>query len=149
MNPSRLLLGAVVALMLNLAAAKGAEDPALQGLDATKRRVVAAYLARQQSDGMTSSPDQAIALSDDRILLRWTSYFGNSQASTVSLLERGTKGWHLAGKAELRGTVTQMSVDGDVVRIDAVTTGPNDARCCPTVRVVQRFRLARGLPPLR
>jgi len=139
----------VAALLLSSSAARGVEDPALKGLDATQRRVVAAYMSRQQSDGSTSSPDRAVVLPDGRIVVQWTSYFGNSQASTVSLLEHATKGWRLAGEAQLRGTVSKMSIDGAVVRFEALTTGPNDARCCPSVQIVQRFQLTRGLPPLR
>lgn len=129
--------------------AHAADDDGLKALDATQKNVVAAFLKRQGGDGVAPSADRAFITSDGRILLLWTAYFGNSQASSLALLERGPKGWRQAGKAELRGTIEQFRLTGDEVRVDALTTGPNDPRCCPTVKVVQRFSIAGKLAPMR
>lgn len=129
--------------------AHAAGDDGLKALDATQKKVVAAFLQRQGGDGNAPSADRAFITTDGRILLLWTAYFGNSQASNLALLERGPKGWRQAGKAELRGSIEQFRLNGDEVRVDALTTGPKDPRCCPTVKVVQRFSLTGNLAPMR
>ena len=118
-------------------------------LTAAQKKVVAAFLKRQGGDGNAPTADRAVATADGRIVLLWTAYFGNSQASSLALLERGPKGWRQAGQAELRRNVEQMRLAGDEVQVHALTLGPKDARCCPTVKLVQRYSLARQLAPLR
>jgi hypothetical protein len=149
--PHRLLtaLLLVLALCLPQAPARAADDDGLKALDATQKKVVASFIQRQNGDGNSASAERAFVTADGRILLLWTSFFGNSQASALALLERGPKGWRQTGKAELRGTIQQIRLNGDEVRVDGLTTGPKDPRCCPTVKVVQRYSVARKLAPLR
>lgn len=148
--PHRPLAAILLALLLLLLPpAHAADGEGLAALDATQKKVVAAFLKRQAGDGNAPTADRAFVTADGRILLLWTSYFGNSQASSLALLEKGPKGWRQAGKAELRGNIEQIRVQGDEVRVDALTTGPKDPRCCPTVKLVQRFSVAKLLAPLR
>ncbi|MES2719083.1 MAG: hypothetical protein V4795_25205 [Pseudomonadota bacterium] len=146
---ARPLATSLLALALLLHPAHGADDNALKALDAAQKQGVAAFLKRQGGDGNPPSADQALVTADGRVLLQWTRYFGNSHASSLSLLERGPKGWRQAGQAELVGIVEQVRLDGDTVRVDALTLGPKDPRCCPTVKVVQRFSVASNLKPMR
>ncbi len=147
--PTRLFATSLLAAALLLPQAHAADDDGLKALDATQKKVVASFIKRQGSDGNNPSADRAWVTADGRILLLWTSYFGNSQASSLALLARGPKGWQQAGKAELRGNIEQVQLDGDAVRVDALTLAPKDPRCCPTLKLVQRFSVAGNLAPLR
>jgi len=45
---------------------------------------------------------------------------------------------------DLSGQIEKISVSGSTIRIDALTLGPKDARCCPTRRTQTIYRWTNG-----
>ena len=82
------------------------------------------------------------------IVVVWTSYFGNSYASSLSVLSVGRvegnkRLWREASTVEIVGSDPELDIRDASLSVDSMTLGPNDARCCPTKKV-HRERSYRG-----
>ncbi|HRY89345.1 MAG: hypothetical protein KIT28_09870 [Rubrivivax sp.] len=150
--------GAVIAaLLVGLIAAAPparAEDDALAALDAGQRRVVQKFLAKQAADGASASAD-AVRVHDldgdgqPEMVVVWTSYFGNSSASSLSVLavgriSDGKRLWREASTVPLDGIDPRLDIRGAALRVDTLTLGPKDARCCPTRKVHREWAYRGG-----
>jgi hypothetical protein len=139
--------GALLAALPWPAAAQ--PDP-LARLDASQRRVVQQFLRKSATDGTSGASAFAVELADiDRdgkaeMVLLWTAFFGNSSASQITLFTPRGTGWREAGSTDVWGYVERLSLEGAVIRIDTLMPGPKDARCCPSLKKVQRVHWEGG-----
>ena len=151
-NPAA-VVGAVLAGLLAAAPCARVADDALAALDAGQQRVVQKFIAKQGSDGNTARADSVRVHDLDgdgqpEIVVLWTAYFGNSSASSLSVLavgrvSQGKRLWREASTVQIDGIDPRLEIRGASLQVDSITLGPKDPRCCPT-RKVHRQWVYRG-----
>lgn len=149
MNRRSLLAWAALAgLPLGLRA-QTPPDP-LAALRVDQRRAVQAFVRRQGEPGDGSANAEQVIVVDldgngqPELAVWWTFYGPTFAYSGLGVLAATAKGWRIAGQSPLTGIVERMSVEGGAIRVDAKTLNKGDPRCCPTKKVVERFRWAGG-----
>ncbi len=147
-------------------AATAADDPLVK-LDAAQRRVVQQFLKKRSAPGEGQAQAHAVELADidgdgaPDIVLLWTLLGPTFASSTLTLIARPARpgatagatasatpstaaAWRETGSADIFGQAERLRVQGREILVDTLTLGPKDARCCPSVKKVQRLRWAAG-----
>lgn len=133
------------------AAAPAAPNPAelLATLDAAQRRAVQQVFRKNTSGGEGAQAD-ALAHGDldgdgkPEMVMLWTLLGPTYHRASVSVFTSAANGWREVGTADVLGQAQKLSLQGTLIRVDTLTAGPSDARCCPTRKSVQRLRLQAG-----
>ncbi|MFT3956683.1 MAG: hypothetical protein QM722_20550 [Piscinibacter sp.] len=121
--------------------------PAAHALDERgAMAVIEKFLAAQKLDGASASPGQHVItdLNGDGkpdIVLQWDVMGPTWSLPKLSvLIDQGRNYRTLT--TDLTGQIEKVSVSGAVIRLDTLTLGPKDARCCPTLKKQVRYRWA-------
>lgn len=129
--------------------AHGAADP-LSRLDAAQRRGVQEVLRKNSRRGEGDAQADAVEAADidgdgrPELVLLWTFLGPTFAWSRVTVLSQGSGGWRDVASADVNGQAERMRVQGREIAIETLTLGPRDARCCPSVRRVQRLHWRGG-----
>ncbi len=131
----------------------------LAKLDPAQRRVVQQLLKKRQAPGEGQAQADSVELADidgdgkPDIVLLWTLLGPTFASSSVTLVSRlmppsraggDAGGWRETARADVFGQAVRLRVQGREIVVDTLTLGPKDARCCPSVRQVQRLRWLDG-----
>ncbi len=149
MNRRQGLLGLAAAALPALSWAQAATPDPLATLDAGQQRAVREHLKSLARPGEGDAEASAVVTADldgdgrSEMVLWWT-FYGPTFAYSGLTVFAGPPRWRAAGRADLTGIVERVAVERGVIRVDAKTLGPNDARCCPTKAVVGRYRWSAG-----
>lgn len=127
----------VAAFLVMIPAAHALDD---QGAKA----VISKFLGSQRIEGFDVSPDRHVIadLNGDGkpdIVLIWIALgptYGYYKMSVF--LDQGRNYRTLT--TDLGGDVQKVAVNGSTIVIDMLTLGPNDPRCCPSVKAQRRFQ---------
>lgn len=108
--------------------------------------VIEKFLAAQKLDGASASPGPHVVtdLNGDGkpdIVLQWDVMGPTWSLPKLSVfIDQGRTYRTLT--TDLTGQIEKLSVNGAVIRLDTLTLGPKDARCCPTLKKQVRYRWA-------
>jgi hypothetical protein len=108
--------------------------------------VIEKFLAAQKLDGASASPGPHVVtdLNGDGkpdIVLQWDVMGPTWSLPKMSVfIDQGRTYRTLT--TDLTGQIEKLSVNGAVIRLDTLTLGPKDARCCPTLKKQVRYRWA-------
>lgn len=136
MNATRIALSVTLALGLHGGAV---------ALDAAQAdRLVKDYLKKQQTADMSSDVQQQVIadLNGDgqsEIVLLWSLLGPTYWYTHVSVLAPAGKGYG-AAKADITGMAETLRVERGSIVVDTKVLGKNDARCCPSLKKVVRFK---------
>lgn len=127
----------VVAFLLPVSATYALDDHGAKA-------VINKFIGAQKIEGADASPDRHVIadLNGDGkpdIVLLWNVLgptFGYTRLSIF--LDQGRNYRTLT--TDLPGHVEKLIVNGSTIVIDALTLGPKDPRCCPSVKMQQRFQ---------
>jgi len=128
---------ALIACLFPMPAAHALDD---QGAQA----VINKFLGSQKLDGASASPDRHVIADLDGdgrpdIVLIWAVLGPTSGYYKMSVfLDQGRNYRTLT--TNLSGDVQKLTVNGRTIVIDVLNLGPNDPRCCPSVKAQQRFQ---------
>ncbi|MGH7843876.1 MAG: hypothetical protein ACREQW_01710 [Candidatus Binatia bacterium] len=134
-------LSGLVALLLLMPAAHALDDNGAKA-------VIGKFIGAQKIDGADASADKHVIadLNGDGkpdIVLLWNVIGPTWGYSKMSIfLDQGKNYRTLT--TDLPGQVEKLTVKGSTILIDTLTPGPNDPRCCPTVKTQQRFQWTGG-----
>lgn len=119
--------------------------PAAHALDERgAMAVIEKFLAAQKLDGASASPSQHVVTDlngDGRqdIVLYWDVMGPTWSLPKLSVfIDQGRNYRTLT--TDLTGQIEKLSVNGPVIRLDTLTMGAKDARCCPSVKKQVRYR---------
>lgn len=122
-------------------------SPAAHALDERgAMAVIEKFLAAQKLDGASASPGPHVVtdLNGDGkpdIVLQWDVMGPTWSLPKLSVfIDQGRTYRTLT--TDLTGQIEKLSVNGGVIRLDTLTLGPKDARCCPTLKKQVRYRWA-------
>ncbi len=123
--------------------------PAAHALDERgAMAVIEKFLAAQKFEDASASPGQHVIadLNGDGkpdIVLQWDEMGATWSRPKLSVfIDQGRNYRTLT--TELTGHIEKLSVSGPVIRLDTLTLGPKDARCCPSVKKQVRYRWANN-----
>ena len=108
------------------------------------KAVISKFIGSQKIEGADASPDRHVIadLNGDGkpdIVLLWNVLGPTSGYTRLSIfLDQGRNYRTLT--TDLPGQVEKLTVNGSTIVIDSLTLGPKDPRCCPTVKLRQRFQ---------
>lgn len=121
--------------------------PAAHALDERgAMAVIEKFLAAQKLDGASASPGKHVitdlnADGKPDIVLQWDVMGPTWSLPKLSVfIDQGRNYRTLT--TDLTGQIEKLSVSGPVIRLDTLTLGPKDARCCPTLKKQVRYRWA-------
>ena len=129
-------LSGLVALLVPVSAVYALDDNGA-------RAVINKFIGSQKFEGADASPDRHVIadLNGDGkpdIVLLWNVLGPTSGYTKMSIfLDQGRNYRTLT--TDLPGQIERLTVKGSIIVIDALTLGPKDPRCCPTVKMQQRF----------
>lgn len=142
-----LTLAAVCAVAAAPALAQ--QDP-LDRLDGAQRKAVQTAMKRverEQSNGSAQVDAAHVADLDGdgrpELVVLWTFLGPTYWWSRVTLYQPAGSAWREGKSVAVDGQPQGLAVKGSEVHVATLTLGPNDPRCCPSRKGVQRFR-ARG-----
>lgn len=151
MNRRHLLLaGASAWLLAPSAVSAQAEADPLATLDSAQRRAVKAFLARHSTPREGGAQPTQVLLADmdgdghAELVLLWIFLGPTFAHSHVAVFTSSAAGWRDRAHADVLGQAQGMSIKGNEIRIASLTLGPNDGRCCPSVKAIQRLRWSAG-----
>ena len=130
-------LSILVAFLLLVPAANALDDNGAKA-------VINKFIGSQKIEGADASPDRYVIadLNGDGkadIVLLWNVLGPTSGYTRLSIfLDQGRNYRTLT--TDLSGQVERLTVKGSTIVIDALTLGPRDPRCCPTVKTRQVFQ---------
>jgi hypothetical protein len=116
--------------------------------DSAAKLVIAKFLSSQKiPDGPGSAGDYVIADLDGDgkadIVLLWDVMGPTYSLPKMTIfLDQGKTYRTLT--TDLWGQSQKLTVMGPMILVDTLTMGPNDPRCCPTLKMQLRFRWADG-----
>jgi LppP/LprE lipoprotein len=123
--------------------------PAAHALDERgAMAVIEKFLAAQKFEDASASPGQHVIadLNGDGkpdIVLQWDEMGATWSRPKLSVfIDQGRNYRTLT--TDLTGQIEKLSVSGPVIRLDTLTLGPKDARCCPSVKKQVRYRWANN-----
>jgi LppP/LprE lipoprotein len=123
--------------------------PAARALDERgAMAVIEKFLAAQKFEDASASPGQHVIadLNGDGkpdIVLQWDEMGATWSRPKLSVfIDQGRNYRTLT--TDLTGQIEKLSVSGPVIRLDTLTLGPKDARCCPSVKKQVRYRWANN-----
>jgi hypothetical protein len=140
----------VFALAALLPLGVAAQADPLAGLDKAQVRAVQQFLKKQSQPGQgDAQPDSAHASDLDgdgkpEVVLLWTFLGPTYGWSRVTLFTPAAQGWRHAASVDVAGQAQGLRLRGRDIEVDTLTLGPSDARCCPSVKHVQRIRWQGG-----
>ncbi|MBN9562614.1 MAG: hypothetical protein J0H14_18085 [Alphaproteobacteria bacterium] len=100
------------------------------------------YAYQENFRGMIPGMPQAITVASYTIE---SCNGGNNAFRTVGVFyeENGKVRQFMGPRHPISGPVS-VTIHGDRLTVHSLEYGPNDARCCPTVRHIANYRLANG-----
>ncbi len=123
--------------------------PAAHALDDSGAKlVIAKFLASQKSEQGTASAGQHVISDLDGdgkpdIVLLWDVLGPTSSWPKLTVfLDQGRT--YRALTTDLTGQIEKLTVKGPSIVVNTLMPGPNDARCCPTIKKQLRFRWTGG-----
>jgi hypothetical protein len=131
------------------AATQQSPDP-LARADAPLRSLVQRHIANE-SKGDTGGTEVVGAEQADldgdgkpEWVVLWTFLGPTYWWSRVSVFTQAGSTWRAAGTTAADGIVERLRVKGGEIHVDTMVAGPNDPRCCPSRKTVQRIRWQGG-----
>jgi hypothetical protein len=112
--------------------------------DQGAKAVISKFLGSQKIEGFDLSPDRHVIadLNGDGkadIVSIWTALGPTYGYYKMSIfLDQGKNYRTLT--TDLGGDVQKVTVNGSTILIDLLTLGPNDPRCCPSVKAQRRYQ---------
>lgn len=142
--------GVVLALLAGNALAQQQPVDPLARVDAPLRSLVQRHIANESKGdrGGTEvvAAEQADLDADGKpeLVVLWTFLGPTYWWSRVSVFTRAGNSWRVAGTTAADGIVERLRVKGSEIQVDTMVAGPNDPRCCPSKKTVQRIRWQGG-----
>lgn len=151
MNRRHLMLAAASACLLAPGSGSAQVEPdPLAVLDSAQRRALKAFLVRHSTPNEGGAQATQVLLADmdgdgqAELVLLWIFLGPTFAHAHVALFTASAAGWRDRAHADLLGQAQSMGIKGNEIRIASLTHGPNDGRCCPSVKSIQRLRWAGG-----
>jgi len=123
--------------------------PAAHALDDEgAKAVITKFIRSQKFEGADASADRHVIadLNGDGksdIVLLWNVLGPTWGYTKMSIfLDQGRNYRTLT--TDLPGDIEKFTVKGSMILIDMLTPGPNDPRCCPTVKMQRRYQWTGG-----
>ncbi len=141
-----LTLAAAALLAAPLQAGAQAQPDPLAALDASQRRALQGFLKKRSEPGHGDAQADKALLADldgdgqPELVLLWTFMGPTFALSQVALFTGGAGGWRERASADIVGQAQSMAIERGEIRIATLRLGPRDARCCPSVKSLQRLR---------
>lgn len=110
--------------------------------------VIEKFLAAQTFEDASASPGQHVVTDlngggQPDVVLHWDVMGATWSRPKLSVfIDQGRNYRTLT--TDLTGHIEKLSVSGPVIRLDTLTLGPKDARCCPSGKKQVRYRWANN-----
>jgi hypothetical protein len=144
------LAGAALWLLAGGALSQPQRADPLARVDAPLRSLVQRHIANETKGDRGGTEvvgaEQADLDGDGKpeLVVLWTFLGPTYWWSRVSVFTRAGPAWRAAGTTAADGIVEGLRIKGTEINVDTMVAGPNDPRCCPSRKAVQRIRWQGG-----
>ena len=129
------IAGIAVTLLLAAGASAAAE------LNPAQRKAVEAYAARERAEMERGVVADLDGDGKTEVVAEINWFSGNSHFGRLVVFVDTGKGWRkVAQSEEPLGQIERITIKEGLIHVDSLRLGPNDARCCPSVKKTTRYR---------